>query len=107
MFGFGNSDRGILENLAEDIFQEEKQDATGMRANFSLDSMLGSGQDGGSNAADHFGTFANMGNNMFGDGEKNQFTDFADQAANQFGNGPKRPKETGNQYIDTFNDYNT
>ena len=44
---------------------------------------------------------------MFGDGEKNQFTDFADQAANQFGNGPKRPKETGNQYIDTFNDYNT
>ena len=110
LISFGSPEKSLLSSLADDIYNEEKQDSTGMRANFSMESidgMFGSDQEGGKNAADHLGTFANMGNNMFGDGESNDLTKLADTASNQFGNGPKRPQQTGNQYIDTFNDYNT
>ena len=46
LISFGSPEKSLLASLADDIYNEEKQDSTGMRANFSMegiDNMFGSG----------------------------------------------------------------
>ena len=114
LFLWNDINNPFIQNVANDISIEEKHEALKARIDerggnnvkkwiedTNPDFKLPEDQRRLQNWADSLGSFGDFGQ-QFGLGD-----DTKSLVANQFGEGPKRPEKSGNQYIDTFNDYNS